>query len=302
MVNRSKYMKIVGFVLYLFFILVGIVICQQGIRNCQCGVLVDSVVCPCDNDIVYEIVNNLFLNCSVGKIIYFVLFSVLFIFNMFAIIKSEKKKVLKSICLTLSFICTGFSLIYCLFIYQPVLVKWKPVLYLYPEEETRVTVNFEKEESLLTTYPKFKDEWEVVAYPNGDLYKGDKYYYALYWDEKTKSDFDFSTGFYVEGDAAIEFLEEKLTYIGLNDKERNEFIMYWLPTLENNAKSIVHFNLTEEREKENKLIIEPTPDSLLRVEILIKKVKNKVNIKEQKLTTFERRGFTAVEWGGTIVN
>ena len=50
----------------------------------------------------------------------------------------------------------------------------KPVLYLYPEEKTDITVNFEKEENLTTTYPKFKDEWKVTAYPNGDLYDENK--------------------------------------------------------------------------------------------------------------------------------
>ena len=74
--------------------------------------------------------------------------------------------------------------------------------------------------------------------------------------------------------------------------------MYWLPILENNGQSLVYFELTEERELNNKLIIEPTPDSLLRVNIHIKKVNKKINIKEQKLESFKRVGFTAVEWGG----
>ena len=49
-------------------------------------------------------------------------------------------------------------------------------------------------------------------------------------------------------------------------------------------------------------MIEPKPDSLLRVNMHIKKVDKKTNIKEQKLTTFNRTGFVAVEWGGTIYN
>ena len=74
--------------------------------------------------------------------------------------------------------------------------------------------------------------------------------------------------------------------------------MYWLPILENNKQSLVYFELTEERELNNKLIIEPTPDSLLRVNIHIKRVNKKINIKEQQLESFERVGFTAIEWGG----
>ena len=175
----------------------------------------------------------------------------------------------------------------------------KPVLYLYPEKETNVTVKFEKPELLTTTYPKYIDSWNVKVSPDGDMKDKDgKYYYALYWDEKRYNEVDFSEGFYVESKDAIKFLEDKLTIIGLSDKERNEFIMYWLPFIETNKKNLIYFELTNERELGNKLIITPKPDSLLRVSIHIKKVNEKVNIKEQKLSTFTRVGFTAVEWGG----
>lgn len=177
----------------------------------------------------------------------------------------------------------------------------KPVLYLYPEKETDVTVTFAHPEYLTTTYPKYINSWKVKVSPNGDMYDSNgKYYYALYWDETRYSEVDFKEGFYVDGRNAIKFLEEKLTIIGLSAKERNEFIMYWLPIMENNGKNLVYFELTKERELGNKLIINPKPDSLLRVSIHIKKVNQKVNIKEEKLETFKRVGFTAVEWGGMV--
>ena len=176
----------------------------------------------------------------------------------------------------------------------------KPILYLYPEKETDVTVKFSNPEILETTYPKFNGKWEVKAKSNGDLYdKSGKYYYALYWDEKKVHSVDFSEGFYVDKDEAIDFLEKKLSYIGLNDKERNEFIMYWLPVLEKNGKNLVYFELTEERESYNKLLISPKPDSMLRLVIHIKKVDKKVDIPKQSLSKFKRVGFTVVEWGGT---
>ena len=177
----------------------------------------------------------------------------------------------------------------------------KPVLYLYPKKETKVTVTFDNPESLTTTYPKYDKNWIVNAKPNGDLYDlNNKYYYALYWEEKPNHNIDFKEGFYVTKDNAIEFLEEKLSYIGFNQKERNEFIMYWLPVLERNEKNLVYFELTNEREKYSKINISPKPDSLLRVAIHVKKINNEVKIKEQKLTKFNRKGFTAVEWGGVI--
>ena len=176
----------------------------------------------------------------------------------------------------------------------------KPILYLYPEKQEKVTVTFDNPEVLETTYPKYNGKWEVTANTDGSLYDKDgKYYYALYWDEQKVHPVDFKEGFYVTKNNAIKFLEEKLEYIGLSPKEQNEFIMYWLPILEKNKKSLVYFELTEERNSYSKINITPKPDSMLRLVIHIKKVDKKTSIKEQKLTKFTRTGFTAIEWGGT---
>jgi len=175
----------------------------------------------------------------------------------------------------------------------------KPILYLYPEKETSVKVYFKNNNLLTTTYPKFNNFWSVNVFPNGDMYdENGNYYYALYWEEKELENCDFKEGFYVGKDDAIGFLEEKLSIIGLNERERNEFIMYWLPVMEKNKHNLVYFELTNEKQTKNKLIIEPTPDSLLRVTMHVKKVNKKTEITEQKLSSFERKGFVAVEWGG----
>lgn len=216
---------------------------------------------------------------------------------------SDKKSItILSILFIIIFILlTSFNYIrkYC-YLNQNNYVKMKPILYIYPKEDMNVKVTLEKEENLLTTYPKYNNGWEVLVKQNGDMYdKNGKYYYALYWDEKSNNTNNFEEGFYVTKENAIDFLEEKLTYIGLNDKEKNEFIMYWLPIIEKNEKNIINFELTEELQKDNKITITPKPDSFLRVHINIKKVDKKVNIKNQKLKPFNRTGYTAVEWGGT---
>ena len=180
------------------------------------------------------------------------------------------------------------------------MIAKKPILYLYPTKKMKVNVKIKNEQNILTSYPRYNNGFNVYAYPNGDLYdENNKYYYALYWDEKLNYQVDFSEGFYVEKGNADKFLEEKLEMIGLNKKEQNEFIMYWLPVLSQNEKSLVYFELTEERQKNSEIIISPKPDSLLRINMHIKKIDKKVDIKKQKLTKFNRNGFVAVEWGGT---
>ena len=231
------------------------------------------------------------------------LFVAIFIlFNIIAFsINIQTKK--KSKIIPNAIILFIFSALVLLILYEKdteCLKQLKPILYLYPEKEMNITVNFDKEELLTTTYPKFNKEWNVLVKPDGSIYEKGNYYYALYWEENRIKNCDFKDGFYVEKDDAIKFLEDKLTTLGLNDKERNEFIMYWLPKLEENDKSIVHFDLTDELQKENEMIINPKPDSILRIHINVKKVNKKTNIKEQKLPTFKRSGYTAIEWGGTI--
>ena len=66
-----------------------------------------------------------------------------------------------------------------------------------------------------------------------------------------------------------------------------------------NEKSFVYFELTEERQQGNRITISPTPDSLLRVNMHVWQSDENPNLPEQNLPTFERKGFAAVEWGGT---
>ncbi|MBR6994883.1 MAG: hypothetical protein IKH96_02565 [Ruminococcus sp.] len=48
-----------------------------------------------------------------------------------------------------------------------------------------------------------------------------------------------------------------------------------------------------------KLDITPVPDSMLRVFMAYRPIEDSVDIEPQQLGTFERKGFTVVEWGGT---
>ena len=112
----------------------------------------------------------------------------------------------------------------------------KPIIYLYPEKEENVKIKLGKKEKLTCTYPKYEDEWEVIAKPNGDLtdIKTGRSLYALYWEGINSEKCDFKEGFCVKGEDSISFLEEKLAMLGLNEREANEFIVYWLPKLEVN--------------------------------------------------------------------
>ena len=180
------------------------------------------------------------------------------------------------------------------------IVFYKPIIYLYPEEDIDLVIKFKDSERLMTTYPKYNDGWRVHVSKDSTITIDDKSYYALFFDEKANIDVKFDEGFYVTKDNAIEFLENSLEKLGFNYKEANEFIMYWLPILEQNEQSLVYFEQTQERNVECPLEMSIIPDTFLRVIIHIKKVDGYVDITPQELETVERNGFTLVEWGGCI--
>ena len=154
---------------------------------------------------------------------------------------------------------------------------------------------------LTCTYPKYKGGWKVTALPDGTLTdaSGQTYNY-LYWEGETYSQYDLTEGFCVKGEDTAKFLEDALKKLGLNRKEANEFIVYWLPIMEDNPYNIISFQ-TENYTDAAKLNINPSPDTLIRVFMAWKPSKGYVELPVQRFTAPERNGFTVVEWGGTEI-
>ena len=178
----------------------------------------------------------------------------------------------------------------------------KPVIYLYPEESTEVSVKLDYNGELTCTYPDYDNGWKVTAYSDGRLINrkdGNEYSY-LFWEGKSKIKYDMSKGFVVKGEDTAEFLREKLEYMGLTPKEYNEFIVYWLPQMKENPYNLITFQNTIYTDNA-KLDIKPEPDSILRVFMAFKPLAKPVTVREQILEPFVRQGFTVIEWGGTII-
>ena len=197
----------------------------------------------------------------------------------------------------------------CVFVYANIIKSevispvYKPIIYLYPEVETEVTVKVGNPQNLTHTYPKYESEWKVLAKPNGDLkdIKTGRNLYALYWEGINTVKPNMNEGFIVKGEDTIKFLEEKLEILGLNEREAEEFIVYWLPKLESNKYNFIRFQTEEEINNNMPLEITPKPDTVIRIVMEFKEIENPIQIQEQKLITPQRTGFTVVEWGGTEI-
>lgn len=179
----------------------------------------------------------------------------------------------------------------------------KPVIYLYPEEDTLCSVKLNLDGKFTCTYPTYgTDGWQnFTAKPDGTLIFPDgSEYYCLYWEGRMDFNYDFSKGFCVKGSDTAAFLEKALREMGLTPREANEFIIYWLPQLQNNPYNLISFQ-GENYNAAAELEITPAPDSILRIYMVAKPLDAPVEIEPQTFAPFERNGFTVVEWGGSII-
>jgi len=204
----------------------------------------------------------------------------------------------------------------------------KPVIYLYPTIPTEVSVKFITPIKFDITIPEYKNGWNVLAQPDGTLMdlqsqftncdkidsskKGSEYaldacnknnYPYLYWaGRSTEKPYPkISKGWIVEQNNLSEFLNQKLDEVGFNQKEKNDFLEYWLPELQNKNSPYyrISFLQTQEMNSIAPMQIIPQPKNVFRLFMDYLPLKYKPStIEPQTLSKVVRDGFTVVEWGG----
>ena len=184
----------------------------------------------------------------------------------------------------------------------------KPAIYLYPETKQEVSIVNHFKGQIHTTFPVYNisDGWTVVANKDGKIYNPtDKHSYNyLFWDGKYTFDdkhYNFQSGFYVEKTQYSSFLRDKLSKVGLNETEINDFIVYWLPIMNNYEKVFIHFWINDDIDGSSQLVVTPKPDTMIRLFMEFKAQSGNGSLPEQVLPTIQRKKFTLVEWGGAEI-
>lgn len=202
----------------------------------------------------------------------------------------------------------------------------KPVIYLYPPKDTLVSLSFKKKVNFSVQIPTYGNGWKVLAHKDGTLSdispevtscesinterKGSEYakdacvknnYPYIYWSGNTEGNYPTQKeGIIVAKQDVATTLEQKLTELSLNKKERDDMLSYWVPELlqKNSPYYRISFIQTKEMNSFIPMQITPKPDSLIRVFLDWEPLENKREIKPQALMPTSRSGFTMVEWGG----
>ncbi len=183
----------------------------------------------------------------------------------------------------------------------------KPIIYLYPTDRTKISLKIDFKGKLQTTFPKYEDGWELIGFSDGQIQdrKTKRYYNSLFWDGEQnfpKEHYQYTEGFEISKNYLTEFLIQKLELIGLNNNETNDFIQFWLPILEKNELNFIYFYVNENYNVFSKNIMNPIPETSIRVFMEFYKIDKKIYIPEQNFKKTNRKGFTLVEWGGSDVS
>jgi len=192
----------------------------------------------------------------------------------------------------------------------------KPVIYVYPDKTQSVNIQLSVQGTLGFTYPTYyipnnsdsaTPGWSFTADPDGTIHQNGKEYNYLFWDARVPFSAERpmeTTGFVVQRDSLTAFFERNLTAMGLNAREQQDFITYWVPLMQKYGKSFVHFRFNEDYNSIATISITPKPANLFRVFMTWEdgSSMNFAKIKPQTIPSVKREGFTVIEWGGSDVS
>ncbi len=202
------------------------------------------------------------------------------------------------------------------YIYPDEPMEEKPVVYLYgdkPLQEAHVRLTLHDAE-MAYMWPAGEQsgntyDWDVLAAQDGTVYDNDGNEYSyIFWEANDYGTHSIDEGFCVKGSETAEFLRDSLKQIGLTPEEYNEFIVYWMPRMQDNEYNIIRFaGLDPDDEYNQNYELHVTDsegeeaDSMLRVMMYWQASDEYVELEPQEFETFEREGFTVVEWGGSEI-
>lgn len=175
----------------------------------------------------------------------------------------------------------------------------KPVIYLYPEATSTISVQVD---ALITkSEPKYEDGWVVEATPQGVLTHTSGTYTSLFWDGYGNGVYpELEKGFVVPTADALKVMGEHLSYMGFNHTEIVEFKDFWRPHLPVQPYTRFSWIQTAEMNELAALAITPRPQTLLRAFVDFSGEDEMVTLEPQVLEQRERKGYVVTEWGGLL--
>lgn len=182
----------------------------------------------------------------------------------------------------------------------------KPVIYLYPTHPMFVDVAVETPGKIITSIPLYPTGgWKnVYAEPNGNLTYNNSSYKELFYESSVKDLPKPGQGITLSKEKVEKQLDLILTKLGLIQNEKQEFLDWWVPKLQQLNSPYIFFSLIDQNAKDtfDHVVISPEPDTKIEFIAYFRPISEPYTGAPLRLpvTPPKRIGFTSVEWGGTI--
>lgn len=180
----------------------------------------------------------------------------------------------------------------------------KPVIYLYSEQEETFRLKINTDADLKFTYPVYTDEWKGTSSADGTIQLNGSCYPYLFWDAALSPEKLHPNWFHadqVEGSGVITYLENQLTGLGFNEREKTDFITYWGPRMQQMKVVEILWMQNENINPLASLDISPAFKQN-RIYILFRETdesrEQTLELKVPRLKRMDRTGNYLVEWGG----
>ncbi len=179
----------------------------------------------------------------------------------------------------------------------------KPVIYLYPEQTTDMSVWVNPRGGFSYTEPAYNNGWNVTAYPDGRLVNradGLEYPY-LFWEGRGGL-YSAPESYWVVAKSDVgSFLRETLLKMNLTQNETADFLEFWLPRMQAAPYYKIGFHGTMVMDALAPLSLSTTPDNIFRILMDYSELQvSEPSKPPARLPRANRDGFEVIEWGGVI--
>ena len=183
----------------------------------------------------------------------------------------------------------------------------KPVIYLYGQKEELFTLKVKTDAELKFTYPAYHNEWKGKTSEDGTIQIDNSNYPYLFWDAALPAEKlspNWLNADQIEGSGVVTYLENRLTNLGFNEKEKTDFITYWGPRML--QMKVVQIVWLQDEQLDPIASLEITPAfKQNRIYILFREtdafMEQTLELKVPALKPVDRSGNYLVEWGGIQV-
>lgn len=165
-----------------------------------------------------------------------------------------------------------------------------------------VCICLSEEDAIRGAYPKYENEWKVIARPDGrltNLTDGQEYsclYREILLEKEEERPESLRYSCVIRGEETSAFLQEIFIKMGLIPSEYNELIISWIPELEEHPWNRITIQADVDDALENVQIL-PKPDRAIRVTAVFEGMDSAEETEIPKIEElpFIRQGFTVVE-------